>query len=236
MAQWRAMAHRRVFVSGLLGLAAIAGGAAVIAGPHRTRVASQVLFDPVPLPPDTAGDRFGDVEPWAGKLIAAALAQIGVTTIYDPAYVTIGYPDGDVPPERGVCTDVVVRAFRQGLGIDLQKRVHEDMRRNFSAYPKLWGLTRPDRNIDHRRVPNLATYFRRKGAALAVSADARDYRPGDIVTQVLPGGLAHIIVLSDRASADGERPLAVHNIGAGARLEDVLFAFDITGHYRFSGA
>jgi uncharacterized protein YijF (DUF1287 family) len=148
----------------------------------------------------------------------------------------IGYPGGDGPPERGVCTDVVVRAFRKGLGIDLQECVHEDMRRNFAAYPKLWGLKRPDRNIDHRRVPNLATYFRRQGAAVAVSDKAHDYQPGDIVTQNLPGGLAHVVVVTDRASADGRRPLAVHNIGAGARLEDVLFTFDITGHYRFSGA
>ena len=230
------MAHRRVFVSGLLGLAAVAGSAAIIAGPHRTRVASQLLLDPVPLPPETDGSRFAEAEPWAKKLIAGAIAQIGVTTIYDPAYVTIGYPGGDVPPERGVCTDVVVRAFRKGLGIDLQKLVHEDMRRNFNAYPKLWGLTRPDPNIDHRRVPNLATFFRRKGAAHPLTADARDYRPGDIVAQVLPGGLAHIAVVSDRAAEDGARPLAIHNIGAGARLEDVLFAFDITGHFRFRGA
>lgn len=208
----------------------------MIAGQHRLRVASQLLFDPVPLPPDASDDRFAEAEPWAAKLIAGAIGQIGVTTIYDPAYVTIGYPGGDVPSERGVCTDVVVRAFRKGLGIDLQKRVHEDMRRNFAAYPKLWGLNKPDRNIDHRRVPNLATYFRRQGAGLAISADARDYRPGDIVTQVLPGRLAHIVIVSDRPSADGQRPLAIHNIGAGARLEDVLFAFDITGHYRFSGA
>ena len=125
----------------------------------------------------------------------------------------------------------------KGLGADLQKLVHEDMARNFSAYPKLWGLKRPDSNIDHRRVPNLATFFRRRGEATAGYRRMRDdYRPGDIVTQMLPGGLAHIILLTHRASEDGQRPLAVHNIGAGARLEDVLFAFEVTGHYRFNPA
>ncbi|UDF31617.1 UNVERIFIED_ORG: DUF1287 domain-containing protein [Roseateles sp. XES5] len=169
----------------------------------------------------------------AQRLVAAARRQVGVTLTYDPAYSRLDYPGGDVPRERGVCTDVIVRAYRDGLAVDLQVLVHEDMRRAFSAYPALWGLKRTDRNIDHRRVPNLQTFFKRAGAALAVSEDGADYRPGDIVSQMLPGNLPHIGIATDERSADGARPLLVHNIGAGARLEDVLFAYPITGHYRF---
>jgi uncharacterized protein len=166
----------------------------------------------------------------AERLAAGAYAQIGVTLRYDPSYRRIAFPGGDVPPERGVCSDVIVRAYR-AVGVDLQRLVNEDMRANFAAYPRLWGLAQADANIDHRRVPNLATYFTRHGGKLAVSADAKDYRPGDVVTWRLPGGLAHIGLVADRL-VDG-RPLMVHNIGAGAQLEDVLFAFDITGHYRY---
>ena len=163
-------------------------------------------------------------------LLTAAHAQVGVTRYYDSSYVRLDYPGGDVPIDRGVCADVVIRAYR-ALGIDLQQRLHEDMRAHFSAYPKRWGLRRPDRNIDHRRVPNLATWFERQGAELAVSDDARDYQAGDIVTWLLPGGLPHIGLVSDRRSA--ERPWVVHNIGAGTQVEDVLFAYPITGHYRY---
>jgi uncharacterized protein YijF (DUF1287 family) len=166
----------------------------------------------------------------AERLVAAAYAQIGVTRVYDPSYRRIAFPGGDVPLDRGVCSDVVVRAYR-GIGIDLQRLVHEDMRQHFADYPHLWQLAAPDPNIDHRRVPNLAAFFARHGDKLAVSAAAEDYRPGDIVTWRLPGGLAHIGLIADRI-IDG-RPLVVHNIGAGAQLEDVLFAFPITGHYRY---
>ena len=166
----------------------------------------------------------------AQKLVAAARRQVGVTTAYDPAYSKLDYPGGDVPRERGVCTDVIVRAYRDGLGLDLQVLVHEDMRRAFSAYPPLWGLKRTDRNIDHRRVPNLQAFFKRAGAALA---NGTDYQPGDIVSQMLPGNLPHIGIVADERTADGARPLVVHNIGAGARIEDVLFAYPATGHYRF---
>jgi uncharacterized protein YijF (DUF1287 family) len=166
----------------------------------------------------------------AQRLVAAAYAQVGVTLAYDPSYRRIAFPGGDVPPERGVCSDVVVRAYR-GLGIDLQRLVNDDMRQAFSAYPHLWGLAHPDPNIDHRRVPNLATFIARHGATLALSGDAKDYRPGDVVTWVLPGNLAHIGIVSDRKIDD--RPLMVHNIGAGAQVEDVLFAYPITGHYRY---
>ncbi|MCQ4632833.1 DUF1287 domain-containing protein [Shinella sp. CPCC 100929] len=169
----------------------------------------------------------------ADRLVAAARKQVGVTLTYDAAYSRLDYPGGDVPRERGVCTDVLVRAYRDGLGIDLQVLVHEDMRRAFSAYPALWGLKKTDRNIDHRRVPNLQTFFKRAGAGLAVSADGADYLPGDIVSQMLPGNLPHIGIVADARSSDGARPLVVHNVGAGARLEDVLFAYKITGHYRY---
>jgi uncharacterized protein YijF (DUF1287 family) len=169
----------------------------------------------------------------AEKLVAAARKQVGVTLTYDAAYSRLDYPGGDVPRERGVCTDVLVRAYRDGLGIDLQVLVHEDMRRAFSAYPALWGLKKTDRNIDHRRVPNLQAFFKRAGAAVAVSENGADYLPGDIVSQMLPGNLPHIGIVADERSSDGSRPLVVHNIGAGARLEDVLFVYRITGHYRY---
>lgn len=172
------------------------------------------------------------VEPWAARLLEAAHAQVGVTVMYDPAYVSLAYPNGDVPRERGVCTDVVIRAYRDAFGLDLQKLVHDDMRGSFSAYPANWGLARPDRSIDHRRVPNLETFFRRSGWALTVTDDAGDWRPGDLFSQRLPGGQPHIGIVSDRMNAAGTRPLVVHNIGAGARVEDILFTFRRVGHFR----
>jgi uncharacterized protein len=163
------------------------------------------------------------------KLVEAARAQVGVTVVYDPAYRTLGYPGGDVARDRGVCTDVVIRAYR-AIGLDLQRAVHEDMKAAWRQYPKLWGLTAPDANIDHRRVPNLAAYFRRQGAALDVSEDPVTYLPGDIVTWRLQSGVPHIGIVSDKRA--GTRPLVIHNIGAGAAEEDVLFAYALTGHYR----
>ena len=165
------------------------------------------------------------------RLVQAAREQVGVTLHYDPAYRRLDYPGGDLPAERGVCTDVLVRAYRR-LGLDLQVLVHEDMLAAWAAYPKLWGLKRPDANIDHRRVPNLATYFARHGDTLPASAQAADYAAGDIVTWRLPSGVPHIGIVSDRAATDGT-PLVIHNIGRGAREEDVLFAYSITGHYRY---
>ncbi|MBN8738863.1 MAG: DUF1287 domain-containing protein [Xanthomonadaceae bacterium] len=164
-------------------------------------------------------------------LLDAAAAQVGVTLRYDAAYARVAYPGGDVPVDRGVCTDVVIRAYR-GIGVDLQQRVHEDMRAHWAAYPKLWGLRGPDRNIDHRRVPNLATFFARHGRSLPVSrTDAAVYAPGDIVTWMLPGNLPHIgLVTAQRRNG---RPLIVHNIGAGTQIEDMLFDYPITGHYRY---
>jgi uncharacterized protein YijF (DUF1287 family) len=164
------------------------------------------------------------------RIIQAAHGQVGVTLSYDPSYVSIPFPGGDVPVDRGVCTDVIVRAYRS-IGVDLQLLVNQDMRKAFPAYPRKWGLSRPDPNIDHRRVDNLAVFFARNGQSLPVTREAADYRPGDLVTWRLADGRPHIGLVSDR-SADG-RPLMVHNIGAGAQVEDILFAFAITGHYRY---
>lgn len=164
------------------------------------------------------------------RLPELARRQIGVTTTYDPDYVQLPYPGGDVPMDRGVCTDVVIRALRL-LGFDLQKEVHQDMAAHFAAYPKNWGLKRPDKNIDHRRVPNLRTFFTRRGWALPISDKPGDYRPGDLVTCTVAGRLPHIVIVSDRKSPDGV-PLIIHNIGSGTQEEDALFEFPITGHYR----
>ena len=167
----------------------------------------------------------------AHELVAAARAQIGVTVGYDPRYVRLAFLGGDVPIERGVCTDVVVRAYRK-LGADLQLLVHRDMAAHWSAYPHAWGLSRPDTNIDHRRVPNLETYFARHGQRLPVTRSSADYLPGDIVTWRLPGNLPHIGIVADARSPAGT-PLVIHNIGGGANMDDRLFEFTINGHYRY---
>jgi uncharacterized protein YijF (DUF1287 family) len=164
------------------------------------------------------------------KILQSAYDQVGTTLLYDPSYQAIAFPGGDVPLDRGVCTDVIVRAYRS-VGIDLQLLVNQDMRQAFRSYPRLWGLSRPDSNIDHRRVQNLAVFFTRHGQVLPISTDARSYLPGDIVTWRLPAGQPHIGLVSDR-DQDGH-PLIVHNIGGGAKMEDILFAFQIIGHYRF---
>lgn len=166
----------------------------------------------------------------ADRLVLDARQQVGVTLSYDPAYRRLSYPGGDVPMATGVCTDVVIRALRQ-QGLDLQEAVHRDMRGNFSVYPKNWGLNRPDSNIDHRRVPNLMTWFKRQGWSLPVKQDAAAYQPGDIVTWDLGRGLTHIGIISDR-QAPTATPLVLHNIGRGTQEEDILFAYRITGHYR----
>jgi len=168
------------------------------------------------------------------KIVGAARKQVGVTLSYDPAYTKLDYPNGDVPRERGVCTDVVIRALREGISQDLQKLVYEDMKANFGVYPKNWGLSRTDRNIDHRRVPNLRKYFERKGYAIRLSSpvDYTKFQPGDLVTCTVPPHLPHIMIVSDKKTADG-RPLVIHNIGGGAREEDVLANYPLTGHYRW---
>lgn len=162
----------------------------------------------------------------------AALALTEQKVTYDPSYFSIGYPNGDVPSDKGVCTDVVIRAYRK-IGIDLQKEVHQDMSTHFSAYPKIWGLKTTDKNIDHRRVPNLMTFFKRKGAEKPISKKAADYKPGDIVCWNLGGAVTHIGIVVDKKSRDGKRNLIVHNIGRGQVLEDCLFDFKIIGHYRY---
>jgi uncharacterized protein YijF (DUF1287 family) len=200
-----------------------------------------------------ARDRF------IARLVGAALERTKTTHIYDPSYRVLAYPGGDVPDDRGVCTDVIVRSYR-AVGIDLQQRVHEDMRRRFGVYPRRWGLKRPDRNIDHRRVPNLRVFLTRHGEVLPVGEAAQAYKPGDLVTWDLavPASSArdavqgsgerrrqerdrapsfartpHIGIVTDKMSGDGRRPLIVHNIGSGTELSDILFSFRITGHYRY---
>ncbi len=167
----------------------------------------------------------------ASKLIAAARAQIGVTLNYDPAYTNLPFPNGDVPRSKGVCTDVIIRAYRDAFGIDLQALVNADMKANFAAYPNNWGLRRADKNIDHRRVPNLQAYMRRQTANLPLSVRASDWLPGDIVTSLVGGRLPHIGIVSDRMADD--TPLVIHNIGGGTQEENVLFAHKLSGHFRW---
>ncbi|MBL7133421.1 MAG: DUF1287 domain-containing protein [Phycisphaerae bacterium] len=164
-------------------------------------------------------------------IVAAARDQIGKTKIYDGSYVALKYPGGDVPIERGVCTDVVVRALRRSLKMDLQSLVHEDMKAAFRDYPRIWGLKKPDRNIDHRRVPNLRRYFERKGYSIGLTERKEDYRPGDVVTCTVPPNRPHMMIVSDRRAKDGT-PLVIHNIGRGTKEEKRLFEFPLTGHYR----
>jgi uncharacterized protein YijF (DUF1287 family) len=154
---------------------------------------------------------------------------------YDPSYFSIAYPNGDVPADKGVCTDVVIRAYRK-LGIDLQKEVHEDMQANFALYPNIWGLKHTDKNIDHRRVPNLMKFFERHGQLKPMSQNPADYMPGDVVCWNLGGAITHIGIVINKKSRDGKRFLIVHNIGAGQVIEDCLFAFTIIGHYTYSGS
>ena len=169
---------------------------------------------------------------FAARLSDAAMALTKDAVTYDGSYFRIAYPNGDVPADKGVCTDVVIRAYRK-LHIDLQKEVHEDMRAHFSKYPKNWGMKGPDTNIDHRRVPNLMAFFSRHGMVKPVSPQAKDYLPGDIVTWDLGRGIGHIGIVVNKKSADGERYLIVHNIGAGQVMQDCLFSFRITGHYSY---
>ncbi|MDY8137893.1 DUF1287 domain-containing protein [Aquimarina sp. 2201CG5-10] len=175
---------------------------------------------------------FSQVETDKKSLSECALELTKQKVIYDPSYFSIDYPNGDVPSDKGVCTDVVIRAYRK-IGIDLQKRVHEDMKANFNEYPKNWGLKTTDKNIDHRRVPNLMTYFKRENAEKPITKNPNDYKPGDIVSWSLGGGLTHIGIVVDKKSEDKKRNLIVHNIGGGQVIEDCLFMYKIIGHYRY---
>jgi uncharacterized protein YijF (DUF1287 family) len=166
------------------------------------------------------------------KLSLAALELTKEKVVYDPSYFSISYPNGEIPKGKGVCTDVIIRAYRK-IGVDLQKEVHEDMKTNFSKYPKLWGLKSTDKNIDHRRVPNLMTYFKRQQAEKIINENPKDYLPGDIVAWNLGGAITHIGIVVHKKSLDKKRNLIVHNIGSGQVLEDCLFSYKIIGHYRF---
>ena len=203
---------------------------------HTTQPTNQKWTgDPVAAPtraPTITKPLPANASPQLTQLVEAAIAQTKVTTGYDPAYVGIAYPGGDVPPETGVCSDVVVRAFRK-TGIDLQKELHEDMTRAWSAYPRKWGASRPDANIDHRRVLNLTTWFDRQKKALPLGTNREDYLPGDTVTWDLGNGIDHIGVVVNIWSDASKGYLIVHNIGAGARAEDVLLNWEITGHHRY---
>lgn len=170
------------------------------------------------------------------RLSNAAISIIDKNVVYTPDYVSIKYPNGDVPAKTGVCTDVVIRAYRK-LGIDLQKEVHEDMKANLNKYPNLekWGLKTTDTNIDHRRVPNLEVFFERKGKKLAVTQNPNDYKTGEIVTWLIGGKLPHIGIITNKKSSDGKRPMIVHNVGGGQVLEDCLFSYDIVGHFKYTG-
>lgn len=178
--------------------------------------------------------RDGEPEGFSKRLVRAALERTRHGVTYDGSYRSIPYPNGDVPDDVGVCTDLVIRAYR-ALGIDLQKDVHEEMKAHFEVFPNRWGLREPDSNIDHRRVPNLQTLFARKGIVLPVTERAQDYVAGDLVTWMVADNLPHIGIIAERRSPDGKRPLVIHNIGRGPRVEDVLFSYPITGHYRYYG-
>ncbi|MET0247196.1 MAG: DUF1287 domain-containing protein [Sphingomonas sp.] len=193
------------------------------AGVSRRAVIAGLIAAPWSLPAFAAPART------ATALIAAARSQVGVTLAYDPAYTRLAFPGGDVPRAKGVCTDVLIRAYRDAFGLDLQALVNADMRAAFSAYPRRWGLKAPDRNIDHRRVPNLATFFARKQARLPVPSDPGGWRPGDIFTSLIDGRLPHTGIVSDRGPG-----VVIHNIGGGAREEPALFMHPLTGRYRWA--
>lgn len=171
-------------------------------------------------------------ETFYNNLSHVALELTEQDVVYDPGYYSIDYPNGDIPAGKGVCTDVIIRAYRK-LGIDLQKEVHEDMTANFHVYPNNWGLNKPDRNIDHRRVPNLMVFFSRFGQGKPITQNPDDYLPGDIVCWDLGGNIPHIGIVVDKKSADGKRHMIVHNIGGGQVLADCLLDYEITGHYRY---
>ena len=176
----------------------------------------------------------GEEKEFRIKLVDAALERTSHQVVYDPAYVAMDYPDGDVPENQGVCAAVIIRIYRE-LGIDLQKEAHEDMVRNFDLYPKLWGLKKPDSNIDHRRVQNLMVFFERYGQALPITENNDDYLPGDIVVWEFSSGRKHIGMTINELSSGGQRPLIVHNVGRGPKKNDVLFRWEIIGHYRYFG-
>jgi uncharacterized protein YijF (DUF1287 family) len=200
-----------------------------VSGCKQERVVRQAAPEPLPTVSAVVPE---NASPQLTAFLTSAAEQTKVTTGYDPSYVALKYPGGDVPPETGVCSDVLVRAFRKA-GIDLQKEIHEDMTSAWAVYPHQWGAARPDSNIDHRRVPNLMTFFERRRKALPGTTNRGDYLPGDIVAWDLGGGVEHIGIVSNQISEPERHFLIIHNIGAGTRAEDVLFNWKIIGHYRF---
>jgi uncharacterized protein len=211
------LSRRQLIFGGVV----LGGGAAL---------ASRFMEDPTAV--FVEAPAYAEPTPPFYQLINAGRRQIGVTTTYDPAYSVLQFPFGDVPRNKGVCTDVVIRAYRDAFRVDLQQLVNADMKKAFGVYPKRWGLKSPDRNIDHRRVPNLQTFLSRQGAKLPLPARESDWQPGDIFTSLVGGNLPHIGIVSDRKTTSG-RPLAIHNIGSGTREEDVLYAHKLTGRYRW---
>ena len=215
------MIERRAF---LLGLAATP-----LAAAREAQSLSDVLNAISDKPRRTAREDVGSLDDLKVRLlIHNARTQIGVTTSYDPAYMRLDYPDGDIDRSKGVCTDVIIRAYRDALSFDLQKAIHEDMAAHFDAYPKIWGLTRPDKNIDHRRVPNIERFLKRGGYELP----ARDWQAGDLITCRLPGNLPHIAIVSNRMGADG-LPKVIHNIGRGTQEESLIGLYDNERRFRF---
>ena len=215
----------------------VAVAALLVAGCGFTSTASQRTSSSRPhgAQAQLSAPRPSSGSPFLDKLVEAAIERTTHEVRYDAAYFKIDYPNGDVPAEVGVCTDEVIRSYR-AVGVDLQKEVHEDMAANFAAYPRMWGLKKTDTNIDHRRVPNLMVFFERHGAGLPVTQEARDYKPGDVVSWDLGGGMTHIgLIVNVASDADDSRMQVVHNIGAGPKMEDVLFGWKITGHYRYAG-
>ena len=194
---------------------------------------SLILLSTTSFPAKVAADPVVENLMAAEAIVTSARERTLADVRYDPKYVVLTYPMGDVPADTGVCTDVVIRTYRNAFGFDFQKAVHEDMKRNFSAYPNNWGLKRPDKNIDHRRVPNLEKFLTRQGAALSLSKDPYDYQPGDIVSWKLGGRLAHIGIVSDKRLADGT-PLIIHNMGKGPVEDNILWIPEMTGHFRFT--
>jgi uncharacterized protein YijF (DUF1287 family) len=224
---------KKLFVALTLGVVAVAVvGAFVLLRSTRFRT---LLWAPIALrdyAPNAAAAPAPDEVDDLDRLAGAAETIARRPTVYDPAYVVIDYPGGDVSPDRGVCTDVVIRAYRT-IGVDLQQAVFEDMSADFEAYPDLWGLTKPDPNIDHRRVPNLMTWFQRHGDVLPITANGADYLPGDILTWDLGAGWAHIGVVTAGPVPGSDRHLIAHHIGGPPRVDDVLFEWPIMGHYRY---
>lgn len=200
-----------------------------LAACQRSEIRARATIIP---PPTIAKPLPANASPQLKQFIDAAVEQSKITTGYDPSWVKIDYPNGDVPAETGVCSDVIVRAFRKA-GIDLQKEVHEDMIRAWANYPKKWGAKGTDTSIDHRRVLNLMTWLNRQGKSLPITQDRTNYRPGDVVAWDLGNGLEHIGILTNVSSEADQHYLIVHNIGAGARIEDVLLSWKIVGHYRY---